>query len=462
MKNDIYIDYSFVKQYAIEFLIEYKIIPLYETEIYIVLASFENTYLNRFNLEKYFEKPIKIEIYNQEMIENKLKFLDSNIKLAHFAHQSLLHQNNKSKNTYIENFLYSLFHFCIEKNVSDIHVELIEKYIFFRVRIDGELLEIFRYEKEFYDIFTAIIKLKSNLDLAKKQTFQDGRFYYDIEDKRYNFRISILPTIEKESIVIRVLNQEKNLFQLYQLGLNTNEQNILLTQLQKTQGMVLITGATGSGKTTTMYSILNILDKQKKKIISLEDPVEYNISGITQVSINEKIGLSYPKLLKRVLRQDPDVILIGEIRDKESLKIAVQAALTGHLVIATLHTNSALKTLERLIDFEMEPYLIASVLKLIVSQKLIRILCEKCKEEHISDKQLFFEPKGCAECDNSGFKNRKLVAEFLQIDYITATKIRENNFDEIIFDSKEQIEYKIKDLVYSGKTPLSEYYFHVI
>lgn len=226
--------------------------------------------------------------------------------------------------------------------------------------------------------------------------------------------------------------------------------------------MILVTGATGSGKTTTMYSILNSLDKEKKKIISLEDPVEYNISGITQVSINEKIGLSYPKLLKRVLRQDPDVILVGEIRDKESLKIAVQAALTGHLVVATLHTNSALKTLERLVDLDLEPYLIASVLKLIVSQKLIRILCEKCKEKVLYDTKEYYEPLGCIACDYSGFKNRKLVAEFLKIDYAISDKIRDNKFDEIIFNTKEQLNYKINSLVKNGEIPLSEYYFHAV
>jgi general secretion pathway protein E len=275
----------------------------------------------------------------------------------------------------------------------------------------------------------------------------DGRFSLEINEKRYDFRLSTMPTIDAESIVLRVLDNKNIDKNLQTLGLSQNLLDILNHSLHLTQGLILISGPTGSGKTTTLYSILKEINCEDKKIITVEDPVEYKIDSICQVAINNKIGLSFEVVLKNILRQDPDVIFIGEIRDKFSLDIALQASLTGHLVIASIHANNAIETISRLIDLQADPFLISSTLKLIMAQRLVLNYCKYC------------EAKGCEKCNYTKYYDRSSIAEILKIDEKMSSFIFKKaemneikdylktiNFKTILDDGKQKVDLKITSL----------------
>jgi general secretion pathway protein E len=332
-----------------------------------------------------------------------------------------------------------------------------------RYRIDGYLEEVFRFKIEFFNILSSIIKLIALLDISQKRIPQDGRFTKNIDHLTYDFRVSILPTITGESIVLRILDNNTKEYQLDTLGMNIDNLNILKKSIQSRSGMILVTGPTGSGKTTTLYSILNALNIESKKIITVEDPVEYNISNIQQVNINDDIGLSFADVLKNILRQDPDIIMIGEIRDKKSLKIAMQASLTGHLVLATLHTNDAISTINRLVDLDAPKYLIASTLKTIVSQRLIRKLCDKCKEEITIGSKKVYIAVGCNSCNTKGYINREVLSEVLNIDDKISSLILTDASDAQILEYAKSIGFRSiyedgKDKVSKGLTTLEEVY----
>jgi general secretion pathway protein E len=272
------------------------------------------------------------------------------------------------------------------------------------LRIDGRMKKFFIFKKELFRFLSSYIKLISNLDITQTRIPMDSRFSLNVSEKKYDFRVSTMPTVSGESIVLRILdktNIEKN---LNNLGFNESLLNEFKNIINLAQGLVLVAGPTGSGKTTTLYSLLKELNSEDKKIITVEDPVEYKIEDITQISINSKIGLNFELVLKNILRQDPDVIFIGEIRDKFSLDIALQASLTGHLVIATIHSNSALQTITRLIDLNADTFLLSTTLKYILSQRLVINYCKKC------------QGKGCSHCNFTKFYDRSCIAELLKVD----------------------------------------------
>ena len=250
----------------------------------------------------------------------------------------------------------------------------------------------------------------------------NGRFSKVVNSHKYDFRVSIMPTICGESIVIRILNKNNVEKSLDDLGLDNYTLKTIKEKISYSQGMILVTGPTGSGKTTTLYSILKQLSFQSKKIITIEDPVEYKLPNIQQIAINNEIGLTFNEVLKNVLRQDPDVLMIGEIRDKESLDIAIQASLTGHLVLATLHTNDSISTINRLLDLNAEPFLVASTLKTIISQRLVLKLCEHCKVK-VNDEENIYENFGCVKCNLTGYKNREIISELFVSDEKIASMI---------------------------------------
>ena len=317
---------------------------------------------------------------------------------------------------------------CINGRASDIHIEPTEKNCVVRARIDGKLSEVFIFEKDIYPPLASRLKLLANLDIAEKRKPQDGRFSTAVGKREYDFRISTLPILYGESIVMRVLDKEKALVKLEDAGMDSESYKKLLKGLQEPFGIILVTGPTGSGKTTTLYGALNELRNVEDKVITVEDPVEYRMNLIQQVQVNPKVGLSFADALRSILRQDPDKIMIGEIRDQETLEIAIKAALTGHMVISTLHTNDAISAIPRMVDMGIENYLISGALVAIQAQRLVRKICFKCKavekvpastledlEDLIPPNSTFYKGEGCKECNDSGYMGREMICEVLNV-----------------------------------------------
>lgn len=457
MKNDLRIDYELLQKYNIEYLKKNLIIPIDETKIYIQLASYKKS-IDIHELENYFMKPVKIIYLDKDIVEFSLKQMEFKLKITQLASStlSLIDMDNDEK--VIKQLVEMLIEYIISLHSSDLHIEIQNNKTIFKARIDGLLEEIFSFSYRLFPMVSAIIKLKANLDIAQKRLPQDGRFSLNVNDIKYDFRVSIVPTINNsESIVVRVLDRSNENLNLNRLGLEQSQLQIIQRNIQRLRGMVLVTGATGSGKTTTIYSIINSINTTNKKIITVEDPVEYDIEGINQINIDEKRGLNFASILKNILRQDPDVIFIGEIRDIESLKIAIQAALTGHLVIATLHTNDTIKTIDRLYDLGAEPFLIASVLKLVISQKLIKKLCPYCKEKYTYDGKIIFREVGCEKCNFSGYDKRSLLVELLEVTPEIEKLIHEKKSVNINIKRSEQLSMKLHKRLLEGEISLEEY-----
>jgi type IV pilus assembly protein PilB len=324
---------------------------------------------------------------------------------------------------------------AIKSGSSDVHIEAQENHVRVRNRIDGVLKDSIKLPKWTQPIIISRIKVLAGLNIAERRLPQDGRIKVKARNVSVDLRVSTLPTYYGEKAVIRILNKEEAFLSMDQLGLNQKNLTILTNFIRRPQGMVLITGPTGSGKTSTLYACMREMKSEEVNIISVEDPVEYELYGVNQVQINEKVGLSFPFILRSILRQDPNVIMIGEIRDEETAEIAVQASMTGHLVISTLHTNDAPAAVTRLIDIGIPPYLIASSLVGIAAQRLVRTICQDCKEEYVPNQDSlarlnldqndlpfkFYKGAGCLNCNNTGFKGRTVIEEIM----IVGPKIRE-------------------------------------
>ena len=324
---------------------------------------------------------------------------------------------------------------AIKSGSSDVHIEAQENHVRVRNRIDGMLKDSIKLPKWTQPIIISRIKVLAGLNIAERRLPQDGRIKVKAKNVSVDLRVSTLPTYYGEKAVIRILNKEEAFLSVDQLGLSQKNLKILTNFIHRPQGMVLITGPTGSGKTSTLYGCMREIKSEEVNIISVEDPVEYELSGVNQVQINEKVGLSFPFILRSILRQDPNVIMIGEIRDEETAEIAVQASMTGHLVLSTLHTNDAPAAITRLIDIGIPPYLIASSVVGIVAQRLVRTICPDCKEEYLPAQDSlarlnldqndlpfkFYRGAGCLNCNNTGFRGRTAIEEMM----IIGPKIRE-------------------------------------
>jgi type IV pilus assembly protein PilB len=313
---------------------------------------------------------------------------------------------------------------------SDIHIEPMEKNPQVRYRIDGVLRKVFTFPRHMQDSVISRIKIISNLDITNRRLPQDGRTTLKFEGRNLELRVSTLPTAHGENIVIRLLDTSQGLIPLSKIGLNEKILRQVVGILNRPQGMFLVTGPTGSGKTTTLYAMLKQLQSEQEKIITIEDPVEYKLPGIMQVGVKEGIGFTFATALRSILRQDPDIIMVGEIRDKDTVEIAVRAALTGHFVLSTVHTNDTVSTITRLIDLGLEPFLVSSAVSGIFAQRLVRKICDKCKIEMDFNAEVenwkvppikkCYKGQGCEACHHTGYKGRIGVYEFLVID----TKLR--------------------------------------
>ena len=340
---------------------------------------------------------------------------------------------------------------CINSRASDIHIEPTERNCVVRGRVDGKLTEMFIFEKDIYPPLASRLKLLSNLDIAEKRKPQDGRFSTSVGSREYDFRISTLPILYGESIVMRVLDKQKALVKLEEAGMDAQSYQKFIKGLQAPYGIILVTGPTGSGKTTTLYGALNELRNVEDKVITVEDPVEYRMNLIQQVQVNPKVGLSFADALRSILRQDPDKIMIGEIRDQETLEIAIKAALTGHLVISTLHTNDSISAIPRMADMGIEHYLISGALVAIQAQRLVRKICVHCKEvdtlsasvlEEISasvpEGTVFYKGKGCKECAGTGYMGREMICEVLNISEELSTLIAKGASKETMLEQAKK------------------------
>jgi type IV pilus assembly protein PilB len=320
---------------------------------------------------------------------------------------------------------------AVRKSASDIHFEPDEKCLRIRMRHDGLLQAFLLVPKDLQDAFVARVKVMASLDVSETRLPQDGRFSFSLGRRELNIRVSCLPTHFGESVVLRILDSSSLLLDLKSLGMRAADQTALAAATLRPHGVVLVTGPTGSGKTTTLYTALNAVNRIERGVFTLEDPIEYRLPHIRQTQINEKVGLTFGSGLRTLLRQDPDVILVGETRDKETAQLMVRAALTGHLVFSSLHTNDTFSAIPRLIDLGVEPFLLPATLHLVVAQRLVRRLCPACKAPvadptaHLAAFQLpapsdgvpaLFQARGCPECRQNGYRGRVAIFEVLQID----------------------------------------------
>ena len=366
----------------------------------------------------------------------------------------------------------SFFREGIAHHASDIHIEPFEGVVRVRYRVDGYLYEASSFDIELYPAVLTRIKIISGINIAKKRVPQDGRIKQKFNEIDYDFRVSTLPTVHGEKIVIRILDTEAFAFDREQLGFLPEENKKVDKMIRQPHGIILLTGPTGCGKSTTLYSFIKELNNENTNIITVEDPVEYTIHGVNQVQVNPKADLTFARALRSILRQDPNVIMIGEIRDEETAQIAIRSAITGHLVLSTLHTNDAPGSITRLIDMGIEPYFVADAVVAVVAQRLVRRLCKNChraarttKAEmeilHLTEPKRIYKARGCPACNNSGYKGRLGIHEIFMLDEeIQELVVKRASTDEIRKKAEEKgmltLYDTCREAVLNGTTSLSE------
>ncbi len=406
-------------------------------------------------LKLLFNKNISLEVVESSIIGKAL---------------SIYYRKNDSQPkmvSYGNDFLDDLIFEAKQISASDIHIEIYEEDVRVRLRIDGQLIEKNSIKRESYLELINQIKIKSNLDITEKRLPQDGRIEYD----DFDVRVSILPTHHGEKVVMRILGRDASHLDINQLGFEPHNLQLYLEAVKKTNGIILISGPTGSGKTTTLYGTLKHLNNIKTNIVTVEDPIEYTLKGINQVQLKENIGLTFTSALRSFLRQDPDIIMLGEIRDAQTAQMAIRASLTGHLVLSTIHTNSAIGTISRLIDMGIPSFLIAETINLSVAQRLIRTLCTTCKEEQEFDNNdlpISFSPKntihkhyvpvGCDRCYHTGYKGRRAIYEILPMTHDVKEFIKKNTLEKSDIMANKKLSNKAFDLFLKGVTSLDEIY----
>lgn len=363
---------------------------------------------------------------------------------------------------------------AIELRASDIHIEPYEKYIRIRYRIDGQLQQVSTLSIDTLPAMVTRIKILANLNIAEKRLPQDGRIITKIGEKEVDLRVSLLPMIYGEKVVIRILNRDSYQINKSSLGMEEEDLKKIDNIVMSPYGIILVTGPTGSGKSTTLYTLLNELNNEEKNIITIEDPVEYVMSGINQVNVNIKSGLTFASGLRSILRQDPDIVMIGEIRDNETAQIAIRAAITGHLVLSTLHTNDAPSSVLRLVDMGIEPYLVATSIAGVIAQRLVKRICPKCRKEYEAkeyekrvmgiDKQeelTLYKGEGCAFCNNTGYAGRIGIYEIMEITREHKESILNSKSAEVLRDislknGMKTLGMSCREMVVKGVTTVEE------
>ena len=448
------INYTLGAKAGYERLEKLHIIPYKEDDLNIYVAAkdpFDISLIDQ--LQRIFRnKLIKVEMANPDQINKHLH----NIEISESVKDLITEIRTEAKTADDVNEvsgILKLIDLILKTSIigggSDIHIEPTETSCIVRCRIDGMLKEIFVFDKDIFPPLSSRIKLLANLDIAEKRKPQDGRFSAKVMDKDFDFRISTLPIMTGESIVLRILDKSKIMIKLEDLGMHPVNYKKFREAMNAPYGIIFVTGPTGSGKTTTLYAGLNAIKNVKTKMITVEDPVEYQMNLIQQVQVNTKANLTFASALRSILRQDPDIIMIGEVRDRETLHIAVEASLTGHLVFSTLHTNDAVSAITRVVDMGVEAYLISGALVAVQAQRLIRKLCPHCKQKtYITDEvkkdfakflpenedYQFYKARGCDKCMNTGYAGREMVSEVLVVDDNIASMIARGTSKEEILE----------------------------
>lgn len=450
----------------------YRIIPKEQEEKSITFYTDDSTdkLSLQEELEIVFGKDIRIEIIEEAVIQETLS--------RYYRNQN--QEKRTASNSGFQlgreyDFVIQLISEAETLDCSDIHIETYEEKCRIRFRIDGKLIEKYVIEHGDYPALVNKLKIRANLDIAEKRLPQDGRISFNEMGHSFDIRVSVLPTLYGEKVVLRLLSRDATDLNIEKLGFNEIQLKHYLEAVKKSSGIVLISGPTGSGKTTTLYATLKELNNEKTNIITIEDPIEYTLPGINQVQLKENIGLTFSAALRSFLRQDPDIIMLGEIRDGETAKMAIRAALTGHLVLSTIHTNSAWGTISRLIDMGVPPYLLASTLNVTAAQRLVRLLCPDCKQS-VSVEEINFPdsfkppyaidtvctPQGCEKCFYTGYSGRKAVYEIIPINNILAEKVKSEEF-RVEKELKEmnvvQLHHKAFDMLAEGLTSIEEVYY---
>ena len=412
------------------------------------------------------ERSEKAQISDQALRDERINFDELSSMLE--EPDDLLNSDDDAP---IIKLLNAILFEAIREKVSDIHIEPYSKELVIRFRLDGVLKSSLTSQVKIAPFLVTRIKVLARLDIAEKRVPQDGRLTVKLGDKDVDLRVSTMPSVYGERVVLRLLDKEDTSLDLASLGMSDSNIKKIEQLINKPHGIILVTGPTGSGKTTTLYACLRRLDRESQNIMTIEDPIEYYFDGISQTQVNTRANMSFARGLRAILRQDPDVVLVGEIRDTETAKISVQASLTGHLVLSTLHTNTAIGAITRLRDMEIESFLLASTIQAVMSQRLVRKLCNHCKEAYtpsaFENKQLklkkgqrIYRHMGCAKCYNTGYSKRSAIYELILVD----EKIREmiNNNDP----EARMAEYAHKkftsivengyELVRQGQTDLAE------
>ena len=424
-------------------------------------------------------KLIKVQIANPDQIDKHLHNIEisESVKdLISEIRQEFKASDDENESSGILKLIELILKTAIIGGGSDIHIEPAETSCIVRCRIDGMLKEIFVFDKDIFPPLGSRIKLLANLDIAERRKPQDGRFSAIVMDKPYDFRMSTLPIMTGESIVIRILDKSKVMIKLEDLGMHPENFRKFREAMDAPYGVIFVTGPTGSGKSTTLYAGMNAIKSVKRKMITVEDPVEYQMALLQQVQVNVKANLTFATALKSILRQDPDIIMIGEVRDQETLKIAVEASLTGHLVLSTLHTNDAVSAITRILDMGIESYLISGALVAIQAQRLIRKVCPHCKAKvTLSDQAMedvgkflpseyqFYKAKGCDKCMHTGYSGREMISEVLVIDDELASMIAQGATKERMLEYALEHDFvtMFEDAAIraaSGKTTIEEVY----
>jgi type II secretory ATPase GspE/PulE/Tfp pilus assembly ATPase PilB-like protein len=416
-------------QYPMEYIENYSVIKLKENDELVLIGICDKTDVALCEyLKSFHRKPVEfLAIDRSELsvyLGKKMATASVSDEQDKAPDDEKLLLDKLANDAPVVNLVNGIFIEGIRAGASDIHIESFRENASVRYRVDGVLKRASTFERRMFPAVSSRIKIMANLNIMEKRLPQDGRITVNLADSALDMRVSIMPIADGESIVLRLLNIESTPLTLKELGFEPTQVSLLSSLALLPNGLLLATGPTGSGKTTTLKAMLRQIDAEEKKIITIEDPIEYMLDEIDQVQTNDKIGLTFESILRRVLRQDPDVIMVGEIRDTETAALAVRAALTGHLVFSTLHTNDSISAIARLRNMEIPSFLLAAVCRGVVAQRLVRTLCPYCKREiapshatedlfqmnHITLKKLY-EPVGCERCRNTGYKGRVAIVE---------------------------------------------------
>jgi len=483
--DDIEIDMRLFSEVPYKQLLKYNIIPVEENDLHVLIVFDDPLDMEAQDaIQRLFpKKPIRIAISKPQQIQKYLQRLEMNESIKGLINDIRLdlsqedsYEEKSDESPAVLKLIDIILKSAIYIGASDIHIEATEKSCIVRERVDGMLRQSFTFDKDIYSPLASRMKLLSNLDIAEKRKPQDGRFSTTVSKKEFDFRVSTLPTIHGESIVLRILDKTKAMIKLEDAGMSKFCFDRFSESIKVPYGIVLVTGPTGSGKTTTLYGALNAIKDVKDKIITVEDPVEYQMSGLQQVQVRPNVGLTFGSALKSILRQDPDKIMIGEIRDQETLRIAIQAALTGHLVLSTLHTNDAISAVTRILDMGIEEYLVSGALVAIQAQRLVRKICTHCKketvlpsallkdvEQYLPENPIFYVGAGCKECGQSGYSGREMISEVLTISETFSRMIaRSASKEEMTNQAMEEgfinmFEDGVRKAI-AGKTTIEEIY----